>query len=179
MNKRVQLSVKWLQFVLTLLAIGLLAWELHVCMPALIQWVQNLGIYTWIGFFLLYCVAVLLFLPIEPVVFASGAMFEFYYGFLITLFCAVVSSSIAFMISRYFGFSWLPNRKNQLLTKWLEQVDSYGWKALAVSRLTPLPCAVVNYGYGLTSMRLSVYTLTNLIFFIPYKLIMTYVGSHL
>ena len=171
---------KWLRFVFIFVAFGLLSWELHSYMPLLIQSVRGLGAYALIGFFVLYCLTVLLFLPIEPIVLASGAMFGFYYGFLITLFCAVMSASIAFMISRYFGLFWLPSSKNRLLAKWLNQLESFGWKALAVSRLTPfLPCSLVNYGYGLTSMKLFVYTITNLIFFIPYKLIITYIGSHL
>lgn len=171
---------KWSRFILIFVTIGLLACMLHSAMPMLIQWVQGLGAYAFIGFFVLYCFTVLLFLPIEPIVLASGAIFGFYYGFLITLFCAVVSASMAFMISRYFGFSWLPSSKNRLLAKWLNQLESFGWKALAVSRLTPfLPCSMVNYGYGLTNMTLFVYTLTNLIFFIPYKLIITYIGSQL
>ena len=79
-----------------------------------------------------------------------------------------------------FGFSWFPGGKNRLLAKWLNQLELFGWKSLAISRLTPfLPCSIVNYGYGLTNMTLFVYTTTNLIFFIPYKLIMAYIGSHL
>lgn len=169
-----------LRLVFIFIAVVFFSWELHSYMPMLIQWIQGLGIYALVGFFMLYCFAILLFLPIEPIVLASGAMFGFYYGFLITLFCAVVSASIAFMISRYFGFAWLPDNKNILLAKWLNRLESFGWKSLAISRLTPfLPCSIVNYGYGLTNMRLFVYTTTNLIFFIPYKLIITYMGSHL
>lgn len=168
------------RFAFNLIAVGFLSWELYRYMPTLIQWVQGLGAYAWIGFFVLYCFTILLFLPVEPIVLVSGAMFGFYDGFLIALVCAVVSASIAFMISRYFGFSWLPSSKNRLLIKWLSQLESFGWKALAVSRLTPfLPCAIINYGYGLTNMRLLVYTTINIIFFIPSKLIITYIGSHL
>lgn len=173
-------NYRWLRFIFIFSTISLLAWELHRFMPMLIQWAQELGSYAFIGFFVLYCFAVLLFLPIEPIVIASGALFGFYYGFLITLFCAVVSASMAFIISRYFGFSWFPSSKNKLITRWFNQLESFGWKALAVARLTPfLPCSMVSYGYGLTNIRLVVYTITNLIFFIPYKLIMTYIGSHL
>ncbi|CAM3010510.1 putative integral inner membrane protein [Legionella steigerwaltii] len=171
---------KWLRSVFIFTVISFFIWELHCHMPILIQGVQELGTYSFIGFFILYCFTMLLFLPIEPIVLASGAMFGFYYGFLIALFCAVVSAAIAFIISRYLGLYWLPRGKNKLLAQWLERLESFGWKSLAVARLTPfLPCSIVNYGYGLTNIRLFVYTITNLIFFIPYKLIITYIGSHL
>ena len=172
--------IKWLKLVFIFIAIGFSAWKLHSYLPMLTLWVQGLGAYAFIGFFIVYCFAILLFLPIEPIALASGAIFGFYYGFLISLFCAVVSASIAFLISRYLGSYWLPYNKNRLISQYLERFESFGWKSLAVSRLIPfLPCTIVNYGYGLTNIRLFVYTITNFIFFIPYKLIITYTGSHL
>jgi uncharacterized membrane protein YdjX (TVP38/TMEM64 family) len=149
-------------------------------MPSLIQWNHDLGGYAVIGFFMLYCFTALLFLPVEPIVLAVGAVFGFYYGLLINLFCAMVSATIAFMLSRMLGIDWLSGRKKGYLTHLLKNFNLFGWKSLAVSRMTPfLPCAIVNYGYGLTQMRLFVYTIINFIFFIPYKLIVTYMGAHL
>lgn len=179
-NDYLFLMIKWMRIVFIVTVLVFFIWKLHGYIPMFIQRVQGLGSYAFIGFFMLYCFTILLFLPIEPIVLASGAIFGFYYGFLITLFCAVVSAALAFTISRYLGFSWLPCSKNKLLVQWLKQLNSLGWKSLAVARLTPfLPCSLVNYGYGLTNMRLFVYTITNLIFFVPNKLIITYIGSHL
>lgn len=169
---------RWLRFFFILIALVCFSWALHAHMPMLIQWVQRLGVSAWIGFFILYCIAILLFLPIEPLVLVSGALFGFYYGFIITLLSAVASASMAFMISRKLGLSWFPYGKNRL-AQGLERLESLGWKSLAVSRLTPfLPCSLVNYGYGLTKINFFVYTITNFIFFIPYKLIMAYAGAH-
>ncbi|MFZ4077148.1 MAG: TVP38/TMEM64 family protein [Legionellaceae bacterium] len=170
--------MRWFRFSSILIALVFFSWALHAHMPMLIQWVQQLGVAAWIGFFILYCIAILLFLPIEPLVLASGALFGFYYGFLITLWSAVASASMAFMISRKVGLAWFPYGKNRL-NQGLARLESLGWKSLAVSRLTPfLPCSLVNYGYGLTKINPFVYTITNLIFFIPYKLIVAYVGSY-
>ena len=91
-----------------------------------------------------------------------------------------MSAAIAFMLSRYLGIVWISGNKKGRLTQWFGRLESFGWKSLAASRLTPfLPCAVVNYGYGLTNIRLFVYTITSCVFFIPYKLVVTYIGSHL
>ncbi len=172
--------IKVFKLIFIFLVIGFFAWKLHCSMPRLIQWIQGLGAYAFIGFFIFYCFSILLFVPIEPIVLASGALFGFYYGFLITLFCAVVSAAMAFIISRSLGFSWFPGNKKKLLVQWGERFESLGWKSLALSRLIPfLPCSIVNYGYGLTNMNLWVYTITNFIFFIPYKLSITYIGSYL
>lgn len=171
---------KWFRTAFIFIVIGFAVWELHIHMTVLIQWARGLGGYAVIGFFMLYCFTVLFFLPIEPIALASGAIFGFYYGFFINLFCAVVSAVFAFLLSRYIGIVWISCHKKGCLIQWLDRLESFGWKSLAVSRLTPfLPCAIVNYGYGLTNIRLFVYTLTNILFFIPYKIIVTYIGSHL
>jgi uncharacterized membrane protein YdjX (TVP38/TMEM64 family) len=171
---------KRIQTIFTLILIGLTLWQLHAHMPSLIQWSRELGGYAIIGFFMLYCFTALLFLPVEPVVLAVGAVFGFYYGLLINLFCAMISATIAFMLSRMLGSNWLSDCKKKWLTRIMENFNSLGWKSLAVSRMTPfLPCAIVSYGYGLTQMRLLVYTIINFIFFTPYKLMVTYIGSHL
>ena len=74
----------------------------------------------------------------------------------------------------------MPFAKSRLLVQWHKRIESFGWKSLAISRLTPfLPCSIISYGYGLTNMNLFIYTVTNLIFFIPYKLLITFIGSHL
>ena len=173
MNKAIKLFFIFIVIIVS-------TWKLPHYLPLLTLWIQELGAYAFIGFLILYCFAILLFVPIEPIALASGSLFGFYYGFLTSLFCAVVSANIAFMISRYFGSHYLPYNKNKLIFQYLERFESFGWRSLALSRLLPfLPCTIVNYGYGLTNMRLFVYTLTNFIFFIPYKLVITYAGAQL
>ncbi|RUR08917.1 TVP38/TMEM64 family protein [Legionella sp. km772] len=173
-------EIKWLKQALILIVLAWLTWELHSYRPFLIELIPGLGVYAFFSFFLLYCLSALVFLPIEPLVLLSGGLFGFYYGFLINLLSAVVSAVIAFMLSRRYGLSFITNSKQGRLIQWLERLETLGWKSLALSRLMPfLPCAVVNYGYGLTRMNLFVYTLTNIVFFIPYKLVLSYVGAHL
>jgi len=167
------LKIKIITFLFAALA-------LHKYVPALTIWLQTLGSGAFIGFFILYCLSSLLFIPIEPLALAAGSLFGFYYGFLICLLSAVISASIAFMMSRYLGFPSFLGSQNKLLIKQQKIFSNLGWKSLAVSRLTPfLPCSIVNYGYGLTNITLLSYTITNLIFFIPYKLIIAYTGAHL
>lgn len=169
--------MKWFRSIFFLLAIFLFAWQLYHNLPILTQWLHGLGIYAFIGFFMLYCVAVLLFVPIEPLAVASGVLFGLLYGFVLSLFSAVVSASLAFLISRYFGENRFTS-KHLLIRQYLKRVNTLGWKTLAIARLTPfLPCAVVNYAYGMTRMKLSIFTLTNVVFFAPYKFLMTYTGA--
>ncbi len=170
----------WVKLLFVIAVIVILIAQLHQHLPEWTASVRQLGQYAILGFFTLYCLAILFFLPVAPIVLAGGAIFGFYYGFLINLFCAVISALFSFLISRYFGLNWMSPRKQTKLFHWISRFQSLGWRSLATARVTPfLPCSIVNYAYGLTHIKISTYNLTNLIFFIPYKLIATYIGAHL
>lgn len=145
--------------------------------PALIHWLRTLGYPAIIGFCFLYCFVSLLFLPIMPLIIAAGALFGFYWGLILNLFGAVLSATIAFMISRHIGLDWLSEKRRHQLNHWIKHLDSYGWKSLALCRLTPfIPCAIVNYGYGFTRIKTSVFIGISFIFFIPLTVLETYFG---
>ncbi|KTD11062.1 putative integral inner membrane protein [Legionella gratiana] len=165
--------IKW-SIVVALIAI---VWFFQSQIPVLINWLRTLGYPAIIGFCFLYCFVSLLFLPIMPLMLASGALFGFYWGLVLNLFSALLSATIAFMISRHIGLGWLSAKKRQQLDNWIKRLDSYGWKSLALCRLTPfIPCAIVNYGYGFTRIKTSVFIITSFIFFIPLLVVETYCG---
>lgn len=169
-----------IKLIFVMAMIVIFATQLHQHLPEWIASIRALGHYAVLGFFILYCLAILFFLPVAPIILAGGAIFGFYYGFLINLFCAVISAFFSFLISRYVGLTWLSPRKQAELSRWFSRFQSLGWRSLATARVTPfLPCSIINYAFGLTRIKISTYNLTNLIFFIPYKLIATYIGAHL
>lgn len=153
------------------------AWAFHAHLTELIAWIRTLGIASVIFFCLLYCIASLLFLPIVPIILAGGALYGPYWGSLINILAATLSALVAFMIGRYIGIEWLPNRVKLKIEHWMNQMNQYGWKSLALCRLMPfIPCAVVNYAFGFTQIKARSFVLTSFIFFIPYKFLETYSG---
>ncbi|HHF7367669.1 TPA: VTT domain-containing protein [Legionella bozemanae] len=169
-------GLRWLKWGI-IIALITVAWFFQHEIPTLIHWLRSLGYLAVIGFCLLYCFASLLFLPNLPIILAAGALFGFYWGLVLNLLSALLSAVIAFMISRHVGLAWLSGKKKQQLDGWLRHIDSYGWKSLALCRLVPfLPCAMINYGYGFTQIKTSVFILTSFIFFIPLKVVETYCG---
>lgn len=118
-----------------------------------------------------------MFLPNLPIILAAGALYGFYWGLVLNLLSAILSAVIAFMMSRHVRLACLSVKKRQQLDGWLRRLDSYGWKSLALCRLVPfLPCAIVNYGYGFTQIKASIFIVTSFIFFIPLKVVETYCG---
>ncbi|HHT0593471.1 TPA: TVP38/TMEM64 family protein [Legionella anisa] len=170
-------ALRWFKWGVVIVLIAV-AWFFQHELPTLIHWLRTLGYPAFIGFCLLYCFASLLFLPNLPIILAAGALFGFYWGLALNLLSALLSAVIAFMISRHVGLSWLSVKKRKQLDSWLGRLDSYGWKSLALCRLVPfLPCAIVNYGYGFTQIKASVFIVTSFIFLIPLKVVETYCGS--
>ncbi|MCH9756194.1 MAG: VTT domain-containing protein [Gammaproteobacteria bacterium] len=148
----------------------------HAEIPALIYWIQGLGPIAPILFILLYCVSTLLFLPSLPFVLAAGAFFGPIFGSLLSVFGATTSAVCAFLISRHLGTHWLSSRQNTSIYDFIKHIKYQGWKSVALLRLTPTPFSLVNYGFGLTQIKLRLYTLTTFFFLIPYKVIITYFG---
>ena len=155
-----------------------IVWYFQQQVPDLIQTISSWGYVSILGFGALYCLTALLCLPVMPIILAAGAIYGFYWGFVINLFSATLSASLAFLVSRHMGIDWIPGIDQQRIAAWSSRVESLGWKSLALCLLTPfIPCAIVNYGYGFTRIKLLTYILTSFIFFIPYKFVVTYLGN--
>lgn len=154
-----------------------LAIVIHHNMSFAIQWVHQLGFIAPIVFGALFCVSTLLFLPTFPLVIAAGALFGPVWGVIINLTSATTGAICAFLISRYIGLNHLPVHKQALIQRLVARIDRYGWKSVMFFRLVPMPFSVVNYGFGLTKIKISHYIVGTFIFIMPYKIIGTYCGT--
>lgn len=153
-----------------------LAFVVHAKIPQLSHQVQNLGALAPIFFMLVFCLSGLLCLPTMPFVLAGGALFGPIFGTLLSLLSATTSAICAFLISRHLGTSWLSSCKNTSIQHLIKHIKSPSWKSVALLRLIPAPFSLVNYGFGLTQIKLRSYTLTTFLFLIPYKVMITYCG---
>ncbi len=160
--------------------LGLLAmttWSLQEWLAAWLGHFHAADKRAVLAFCAVYCAASLLCLPIMPFILAAGALFGFYWGLVLNLCCAMLSAVLAFVISRRLGLAWLPQVMQQRLAQWLVRLEGHGWQTLACCRLIPLlPASLINYGYGMTKIKFSVFTIISLLFFIPLKILETYCG---
>lgn len=143
----------------------------------LLSQIKNLG---WLGplfFLLIYCFATILFLPTMVLTLAGGALFGPVMGTCLNLTGATLGAGCAFCISRYIANDWFTHKKDIRQNKLIQGVEKRGWQFVAVLRLVPIvPFNLVNYGLGMTRIRLSHYLLTTLVFLAPGEIIYTYCG---
>ena len=111
-------------------------------------------------------------LALPGVLFAvvAGACFGPVLG---TAACVVASCTgavAAFITGRYFLRDWVKPRveQNALLAKWLFGSQVNAVTLLAITRLVPIfPFNLQNFAYGITDIKLSVYTFCTAVFIVP------------
>ncbi len=125
-------------------------------LAAVQQQVMHWGVWSAICYPLLYACCNVLLLPGGFLSLGGGFFFGLWWGFLIILVGNVGGAAISFFISRWFGRKWLRRRlmRNSTLEALEPAVEREGWKIILLSQLHPLfPTSLLNYLYGLTTIR--------------------------
>ncbi len=118
-------------------------------------------------------------LPAETVAIANGMVFGRLYGFVLTWIGAMVAAFLAFCLARWLGrplvYRFIPNK---MLSRFEQAVERRGAPFLLFVRMIPLvPYTVVNYGSGLSPVRMRTYLWTSAIGMIPPIFIFVSIGA--
>ncbi|HEY1770490.1 MAG TPA: VTT domain-containing protein [Chthoniobacterales bacterium] len=118
--------------------------------------VMDLGAWSAICYPVLYACCNVLLLPGGLLSVGGGFFFGLWWGFFIVLVGNVAGAALAFFISRWFGRRWLKKglMRNPTVKALEPAVRREGWKIILLSQLHPLfPTSLLNYLYGLTTLR--------------------------
>ena len=118
--------------------------------------VMHWGAWSAVAYPLLYACCNVLLLPGGFLSIGGGFFFGLWWGFLIILVGNVAGAAISFFISRWVGRRWLHRKlmQNRTLEALEPAVEREGWKIILLSQLHPLfPTSLMNYLYGLTTIR--------------------------
>jgi len=120
-----------------------------------------------------------LLLPGAVLAIAAGMLFGPFWGAVYNVLAATVGAVLAFAIARFLAPNWAARAVEGRvgLTAMMQSIDAEGWRFVAFVRLMPvLPYNLLNYALGLTSIRLSHFTLATLVFMIPIDVAYSYLG---
>jgi uncharacterized membrane protein YdjX (TVP38/TMEM64 family) len=120
------------------------------------QRIMHLGAWSAICYPLLYACCNVLLLPGGLLSVGGGFFFGLWWGFFIVLVGNVTGAAISFIISRWIGRGWLRRKllRNSTLEALEPAVEREGWKIILLSQLHPLfPTSLLNYLYGVTTIR--------------------------
>jgi len=137
---------------------------------ALRDWIGSLGALAPVAFVVIYAAATVAALPGSVLTVAAGALFGSLLGVVTVSIASTLGATLAFLISRYFA--------RDAVARWLSKKESFqrldtlserhGAFAVALTRLVPLfPFNLLNYGLGLTRVRLGTYVFWSWLCMLP------------
>jgi uncharacterized membrane protein YdjX (TVP38/TMEM64 family) len=147
--------------------------------PAFQQWVEGLGAFGPIAFILGYALAVVAFIPGSALTLASGAIFGVAKGTLLVFAAALLGSTAAFLIARHGARAAIEKRiaGDPRFAAIDRAIGGEGRKIVFLLRLSPIfPFNLLNYGLGLTRVRLLDYVIAGA-GMLPGTLLYVYLGS--
>ena len=174
---------KWIAIVIGFIALSAAAKHflpLDEWMKALSAWVEKLGPFGVVVFALIYAVATVLFIPGSILTIAAGLIFGVGLGTLAAWSGAVLGSSLAFLIGRYFARAKIEakTKGNAKFEAIDEAIGKQGWKMIGLLRLSPLiPFNVSNYFYGITKVGFWPYVAASAVGMLPGTLLYVYLGA--
>jgi uncharacterized membrane protein YdjX (TVP38/TMEM64 family) len=148
-------------------------------LPAVAQWVEELGVWGPLAFIVAYAAAVVAFVPGALLTLAGGAIFGLGWGILYVFTAAVLGSSAAFLISRYLARGLVERRfsESPRFAALDRAIGDQGLKIMFLLRLSPaFPFSFMNYAIGLTGIRFRDYLLAS-VGMLPGTVLYVYYGK--
>lgn len=167
------------------LALGLLiaaVWLLPVraWLIAGIDFIETHRETAWAVFILAYICATILLVPGSILTLAAGFVFGLPFGVALVSAGSVTGATAAFLIGRFFARAWVAERIAGLPK--FRALDNAtrreGFAIVFLARLSPLfPFNLLNYGLGITAVRLRDYFFASWIGMLPGTVLYVYIGT--
>eukprot|EP00242_Pyramimonas_sp_CCMP2087_P011487 CAMPEP_0198225100 /NCGR_PEP_ID=MMETSP1445-20131203/99656_1 /TAXON_ID=36898 /ORGANISM="Pyramimonas sp., Strain CCMP2087" /LENGTH=334 /DNA_ID=CAMNT_0043904499 /DNA_START=295 /DNA_END=1299 /DNA_ORIENTATION=- len=139
-------------------------------LKAFTETIPAMGPKGYCVFSAVYMLLDIFMIPVLPLALAAGAMFGIVEGSLLCCSAGTLSAVIAFLIARYGARKWVTQYTdhNQNFKAIDRMIGEDSFRVIVLLRITPLlPISLINYLYGLTSVRLLPYTLATWIGYLP------------
>lgn len=132
-------------------------------------------------FFLVFFVGTSCSLPVTAALaVASGVIFGPFFGFALSSLSTTLGGAVAFLSTRYIFHDFIQQRFPAQIITVNKGVEKEGAFYVFGLRMIPvIPFWTLNLAMGLTSMRVSLFTIATMLGMIPVLLILTYTGSQL
>jgi uncharacterized membrane protein YdjX (TVP38/TMEM64 family) len=135
---------------------------------------------AWALYIAVYIGAAVLLVPGSILTLAAGFIFGLPLGIALVSVGSVLGATAAFLVGRFFVRAWVAERIATLPS--FRALDSAarheGFAIVFLTRLSPLfPYNIVNYGFGVTAVRLRDYVLATWIGMLPATVLYVYIGT--
>lgn len=150
----------------------------HAHYTALIAFIQQTPGWSKIVFVVIFSIAVCIGVPNPSFLFIGGLLFGIYEGFLLGVLASGIAIIFSFVIAkslrRYTLFSRFIEKKIPFI---VSAIRLYDWRMVLALRLNPvIPTTLINYYFGMTSIKFWFYLICSLISAAPFTLGYTALG---
>ena len=142
--------------------------------------IERLGPWGPALFVVVYVLATVLFLPGSALTLGAGALFGVVWGSIYVSLASTLGATAAFLVGRYLARGWVAKKieGNASFAAIDRAVADEGWKIVALTRLSPVfPFTLLNFAFGLTSVKLRDYLLASWIGMMPGTVMYVSLGS--
>ena len=175
----------WLRFAVPAAAFASGAWAVRHFgllqrLPEALDWFRSLGPWGAAAFVVAYVVACVGFVPASLLTLGAGALFGVALGTLCVSVGATLGATASFLIGRFLARDWVARRigTNARFQAIDAAIGREGWKIVGLLRLSPLfPFSLLNYGLGVSRVRLRDFVLASWVGMLPGTLLYVYIGS--
>jgi uncharacterized membrane protein YdjX (TVP38/TMEM64 family) len=127
-----------------------------------------------------YIVGTVLMLPGLSLSFLGSLLFDLFEATLYTWIAATVGATLAFLVARFLGRDFVDRLLSGQFAALDERLRRHGFTGLLILRLVPLfPFNGINFGSGLTSIRLREYVLATALGILPGTFVYQYLFATL
>lgn len=145
-----------------------------------VMWTESNPMLAWVLYIVLYTVATVLAIPGTILTLAAGFAFGVPVGSVLVSAGSLAGACAAFLVGRYFARDWVAGRIAKFRT--FDALDKAtgekGFIIVLLARMSPLfPFNLLNYAFGLTSVRFKDYALASWIGMAPLVVLYVYIGS--
>jgi uncharacterized membrane protein YdjX (TVP38/TMEM64 family)/rhodanese-related sulfurtransferase len=161
--------------------IGAIAWAIFnrsVFDPASLDaWLKSFGVFGPVIYVLVFALGTIAFVPGSLFALAGGVLFGPIWGSVLNLLGATLGASLAFLVARYLGGSWVLRKTEGSFNRVVSGIEAEGWRFIALVRLVPIfPFNITNYALGLTRIGFLPYVITSFICMAPGAVAFTWLG---
>ena len=149
-----------LLIILALVAIIFMVVHLfELYLPGLEKRIQDLGVFAFIGFIVLFVVSTPFFISVDTLCFAAGLLFPLMPGILYVAIATYIAAAVIFILGRYFFREKVESIviRHQQFVKLDNILAHDGLKVMLLLRLLPLPFALLSYAFSVTQVQFKPY----------------------
>lgn len=145
------------------------------------DYIKSYGSWSIAAFLVISAIRPLaVFIPVTILTMIAGGLYGPIYGFLLSMLSIIISSNVAFIISRYFGKSFIEKLIKKRADSINLKIEKSGFKVIFIMRISGVfPLDILSYAAGVTKVKYRDFILATILGSAPETFSIAYMGHNI